>query len=133
VILPGETQPRYSGELTFLDNAVDRLTGTILARATIANKDLTLLPGQYVRIRLSVRDQHNALLVPQTAIGSSQLGKYVYVVGEGNKADQRLVTLGPTDHDLVVVLKGVSDNDQLITGNLQKIGPGAPVQPLPPH
>lgn len=133
VILPGETLSRYSGELTFLDNAVDRLTGTILARATIANKDLSLLPGQYVRVRLSVRDQHDALLVPQTAIGSSQLGKYVYVVGEGNKAEQRLVTLGPNDHELVVVLKGVSDKDQIITGNLQKIGPGAPVQPLPPQ
>jgi multidrug efflux system membrane fusion protein len=132
VILPGETQARYSGELTFLDNTVDRLTGTILARATIANKDLTLLPGQYVRIRLSVREQPNALLVPQTAIGSSQLGKYVYVVGEGNKAEQKLVTLGPTEHELVVVQKGVSDKDQIISGNLQKIGPGAPVQPLPP-
>jgi multidrug efflux system membrane fusion protein len=131
VILPGETQPRYSGELTFLDNTVDRLTGTILARATITNTDLSLLPGQYVRVRLSVRDQPNALLVPQTAIGSSQLGKYVYVVGEGNKAEQRLVTLGATDHELVVV-KGISDNDQIISGNLQKIGPGAPVQPLPP-
>lgn len=133
VILPGETQPHYSGELTFLDNTVDRLTGTILARATIDNKDLSLLPGQYVRVRLSVRDQANALLVPQTAIGSSQLGKYVYIVGEGNKAEQRLVTLGPTDRELVVVQNGVSDKDQIISGNLQKIGPGAPVQPLPPQ
>jgi membrane fusion protein, multidrug efflux system len=132
VLLPGETQARYSGELTFLDNTVDRLTGTILARATIANMDLSLLPGQYVRVRLSVREQPNALLVPQTAIGSSQLGKYVYIVGDGNKAEQKLVTLGATDHELVVVNNGISDKDQIISGNLQKIGPGAPVQPLPP-
>jgi len=132
VLLPGETQARYSGELTFLDNTVDRLTGTILARATIANKDLSLLPGQYVRVRLSIREQPNALLVPQTAIGSSQLGKYVYIVGDGNKAEQKLVTLGATDHELVVVNNGISDKDQIISGNLQKIGPGAPVQPLPP-
>ncbi len=104
-----------------------------MARATIANDDLSLLPGQYVRVRLSVRDQPDALMVPQTALGSSQLGKYVYVVGEGNKADQRLVTLGPTDHELIVVNKGISENDQIISGNLQKIGPGAPVQPLPPQ
>jgi multidrug efflux system membrane fusion protein len=133
VLLPGETKARYSGALTFLDNTVDRLTGTILARATIENNDLSLLPGQYVRVRLSVRDQPNALLVPQIAIGSSQLGKYVYVVGEGNKADQKLVTLGPTDHELVVVDKGITENDQIISGNLQKIGPGAPVEPLPPQ
>ena len=70
-------------------------------------------------------------MVPQTALGSNQLGKYVYVVGEGNKADMRLVSLGPTDGALVAITKGVSENDKVISGNLQKIGPGAPVQPLP--
>ena len=68
--------------------------------------------------------------VPQTAVGSSQLGKYVYVVADG-KADQRLVSLGPTDGPLVSVTKGVAEGDQIITGNLQKIGPGAPVTPMP--
>ena len=69
--------------------------------------------------------QPDALMVPQTALGSSQLGKYVYVVGEGNKVDQRLVSLGPSDGGLVAVLKGVAEGDQVIVGNLQKIGPGA--------
>jgi multidrug efflux system membrane fusion protein len=131
VLVPPETEARHKGELTFLDNVVDRATGTITARATIANGDLTLLPGQYVRARLHLKDEPDALLVPQTALGSSQLGKYVYVVGANNKAEQRLVTLGPTAGELVVVQKGVSEGDQIITGNLQKIGPGAPVQPLP--
>ena len=94
--------------------------------------DLILLPGQYVRVRLAIREEPNALLVPQTALGSSQLGKYVYVVGDDSKAAQRIVSLGPVDGELVVV-KGVSENDQIISGNLQKIGPGAPVKPLPPH
>ena len=128
---PAETEAHHKGELTFIDNVVDRATGTITARATIANADFTLLPGQYVRVRLHLRDEPDALLVPQTALGSSQLGKYVYVVGADNKAEQRLVTLGPTDGDLVAVMKGVTEGDQVITGNLQKIGPGAPVQPLP--
>jgi multidrug efflux system membrane fusion protein len=131
VLVPPETEARHKGELTFLDNVVDRATGTITARATIANGDFTLLPGQYVRARLHLKDEPDALLVPQTALGSSQLGKYVYVVGPNNKAEQRLVTLGPTAGELVVVQKGVSEGDQIITGNLQKIGPGAPVQPLP--
>ena len=129
VLLPGETQARHQGELTFIDNTVDRSTGTIVARATIDNGDLSLLPGQYVRIRLAVRTEPDALMVPQTALGSSQLGKYVYVVGEGNKADQRLVSLGPSDGALVAVLKGVSEGERVINGNLQKIGPGALVQP----
>lgn len=131
VFLPGEGKPRYSGELTFLDNSVDRSTGTIIARATIANTDLSLLPGQYVRIRLAVSEQPDALMVPQTALGSSQLGKYLYVVGKDNKVDQRLVSLGPPDGKLIAIEKGVSAGDRVISGNLQKIGPGSLVQPLP--
>jgi multidrug efflux system membrane fusion protein len=130
ILLPGETQARHGGELTFIDNAVDRSTGTIVARATIGNADLGLLPGQYVRIRLAIGTEPDALMVPEAALGSSQLGKYVYVVGEGNKVDQRLVSLGPSDGGLVAVLKGVSEGERVINGNLQKIGPGALVQPL---
>jgi multidrug efflux system membrane fusion protein len=72
----------------------------------------------------------DALMVPQTALGSSQLGKYVYVVGPGNKAEQHLVSLGPSEGGLITVLNGISEDDRVINGNLQKIGPGAPVQPL---
>ena len=89
VLLPGETEASQKGELTFIDNTVDRSTGTITARATIGNAKFTLLPGQYVRVRLHVRQQPDALMVPQTALGSSQLGKYLYVVGKGNTVDQR--------------------------------------------
>ena len=129
VLLPGETQARYKGELTFMDNTIDRSTGTVVARATISNADLSLLPGQYVRIRLAIRTEPDTLMVPQTALGSSQLGKYVYVVGKGNKAEQRLVSLGPTDGSLVAVLKGVSEGEHVISGNLQKVGPGTAIQP----
>ena len=129
ILLPGETQARHKGELAFIDNTIDRSTGTVVARATISNADLSLLPGQFVRIRLPIRMEPDALMVPQAALGSSQLGKYVYVVGEGNKADQRLVLLGPTDGSLVSVLKGLSEGEHVINGNLQKIGPGAAIQP----
>jgi multidrug efflux system membrane fusion protein len=131
VTVPGSPAAPRKGLLTFLDNAVDRATGTITARATIANGDFGLLPGQYVRVRLHVGDHPDALLVPQTALGSSQLGKYVFVVGKGNVAEQRPVSLGQADGGLVTVVSGVAEGDQVIDGNLQKIGPGAPVQPLP--
>ncbi|MDB5533602.1 MAG: Membrane fusion protein multidrug efflux system [Hyphomicrobiales bacterium] len=133
VSFPGDTEARHKGELTFIDNTVDRLTGTINARATIKNADKTLVPGQYVRVRLLLREQPNALLVPQVALGSSQFGKFLYVVGEGNKVEMRQVTLGRTEGDLVVIPTGLKDSDQVISGNLQKIGPGALVQPLPPQ
>jgi multidrug efflux system membrane fusion protein len=131
VLVPGEKQARFSGELTFIDNAVDRSTGTIVARATIRNADRSLLPGQYVRVRLHIGTEPDALMVPETALGSSQLGKYVYVVGEGNKADQRLVSTGLSHEGLIAIRKGVSEGDRVINGNLQKIGPGALVRPLP--
>lgn len=131
VSVPDDSSARYSGELTFIDNGVDRSTGTITARATIPNPKFMLLPGQYVRVKLHVRDQPDAMLVPQVAIGSSQLGKYVYVVGADSKAEQKLVSLGPTEGDLVSVT-GLAESDRVITGNLQKIGPGSPVSPLAP-
>jgi len=131
VIVPGEDKARYKGKVTFVDNAVDGQTGTLVARATIDNRDFSLLPGQYVRVRLQIGAQADALMVPQTALGSSQLGKYLYIVGKGNTAEQRLVEVGPIDGELVGVT-GIKESDLVITGNLQKIGPGALVQPLPP-
>ncbi len=131
VLVPGEAVARHHGVLTFIDNAVDSSTGTITARATIDNKDFSLLPGQYVRVRLRVKDQPDALLVPQVAVGSSQMGKYLYVVGDGNKVERRGVTLGPIEAEHVSVLTGIAENDKVITGNLQKIGPGDLVQHLP--
>lgn len=129
VVVPGEASRK--GELSFLDNALDANTGTILARATLANADGGLLPGQYVRIRVLLGQEPDVLMVPQAALGSGQFGKYVYVVGQGNRVEMRPVTVGRTDGELVSVVAGLKDADQVITGNLQKIGPGAPVSPMP--
>lgn len=129
VFLPGDDRPRYHGELSFLDNAISQSTGTIIARATLANADLALMPGQYVRIRLHVGEQADALLVPQVALGSSQLGKFVYVVSEGNKVEQKLISIGHADGEMVTVAGGVKESDMVITGNLQKIFPGMEVSP----
>ncbi len=130
ITVPDSGQTSYKGELTFLDNAVDKATGTIAARVTVANRDFALLPGQYVRVRLHIKDEPDVLMAPQAALGSSQLGKYLYVVGADNKAEMRLVTLGPEDGALVNVVKGLAEGDKIIVGNLQKIGPGSPVQPM---
>ena len=130
ITVPGETGVEYKGVLTFLDNVVDQSTGTITARVTVENGKKTLLPGQYVQVRLHVDDQPNALLVPQVALGSSQLGKYLYVVGKGNKVEQRFVSLGPTDGELIAVKGDLPKDVQVIVGNLQKIGPGVPVAPM---
>lgn len=131
ITVPGNAAAgTHKGELTFIDNAVDRATGTLTARATIANQDFGLLPGQYVRVSLHVRDLADALLVPQAAIGSSQFGKFVMAVSSDNKVEQKIVTLGATQGEKVAVLSGIAPEDRIITGNLQKIGPGMPVQPM---
>ncbi|WP_054310138.1 efflux RND transporter periplasmic adaptor subunit [Mesorhizobium sp. 1M-11] len=129
VTIPGNKSAPRKGELTFIDNRIDAATGTIIARATIANDDRSLLPGQYVNIRLLIGETPDTLLVPQVALGSNQLGKFVYVVDEGNKVAMRLVELGQTDGELIAITKGVKESDKIISGNLQKIGPGMPVTP----
>ncbi|MBB4201124.1 efflux transporter periplasmic adaptor subunit [Rhodoblastus sphagnicola] len=131
IFLTGQTQARQQGRLSFLNNIVDQATGTITARALIDNHDFTLLPGQYVRIRLHLRDDPGALMVPQAALGSSQLGKYLYLVGKDNIVEQRMVSLGATHEGMVAITTGVAEGERIIDGNLQKIGPGMPVNPHP--
>jgi multidrug efflux system membrane fusion protein len=126
-----DAQQRFSGALSFLDNVVDRSTGTIMARATISNPDRTLLPGEFVHVRVHIADQPDALLVPQVALGSGQRGRFVYVVGSDGKAEQRIVSPGATYGSLIVIDRGVNEGDRIIVGNLQKISVGVPVQPEP--
>jgi multidrug efflux system membrane fusion protein len=129
VFLTGDTEPRYKGKLVFLDNVVDRASGTITARAQVDNPDRALLPGQFVRVRLAIGTTPNALLVPQAAIGASQTGQYLYTVSSDNKAEQRFVTLGARYGDRVVVTGPVKEGDKVIVGNLQRLSPNTLVQP----
>ena len=131
VVIGDDPKARFSGTLSFLDNQVDHATGSITARATIANPQQSLLPGQYARVRLHMGEQPDALLIPQVAVGSSQLGRYVYLVGKDDKAEQRIVTLGRTYGDLIVVEQGLAAGETVIVGDLQKLRPGVPVTPQP--
>jgi multidrug efflux system membrane fusion protein len=129
----GSGTTAYKGNLTFLDNAVDRTTGTIVARGTIPNPDFRLVPGEFVEVRVKLGVHPEALAIPQIAVGSSQTGKYVYVVGKGNTVELRMVKLGMTSGDQVEIRQGLREGDLVVVGNLQKIGPGSPVSPLPPQ
>jgi multidrug efflux system membrane fusion protein len=122
-------RPSHSGSLTFIDNQVSQSTGTILLRATIANQDHALLPGEYVTATLHLGDVQGAMLVPQSAVGSTQIGRTLMIVGDGNKVEQRLVKLGDSDGDKVLVTGGLKPGERVITGQLQKIRPGTVVQP----
>jgi len=80
-------------------------------------------------VRVHIADRPDALLVPQVALGSSQLGRFLYVVGKDGKAEQRFVSPGASYGSLVVIDTGVKEGDRIIVGNLQKIAAGVPVQP----
>ena len=130
IVGSGAAARRYQGKVTFLDNTVGRSTGTITTRATIDNPDHTLLPGQFVHVRLHITDQPDTLLVPQAAVGSSQLGKYLFVVGKDNKIEEHYVTLGADYGTLVAVTKGVANGQRVVTGDLLEISPGMAVKPV---
>ncbi len=131
VSIPGEAASHREGKLAFLNNTVDQATGTITARVLMDNHDYAFLPGQYVRVRLHMGEMPDAMMAPQAAIGSSQLGKYLYVVGKDDVVEQRMVSLGPSEGDMIVVEKGIAAGDRIISGDLQKLSRGMTVQPMP--
>ena len=93
--MPGDDHAAYKGELTFIDNGVDRSTGTITARATIANPELHAAAGSICPCPPAAAGAaRRADGAADRRIGSSQLGKYVYVVGDGQQGEQTLVSLG---------------------------------------
>ena len=103
VTLAGDTKPSHDGKMDFLDNRLDVSTGTLRSRAVIPNKDLSILPGQFGRVRLIGSSPYEALLLPDTAIATDQSRKIVFVVKDDNTVEARPVMLGPLDEGLRVI------------------------------
>jgi membrane fusion protein, multidrug efflux system len=129
VSLTGETKPSHTGKVDFLDNRLDVSTGTLRSRAVIPNKDLSILPGQFGRVRLVASAPYDALLVPDTAIATDQARKIVFVVKDDNTVEAKPVTLGPLDEGLRVVREGLKPEDRVIVDGLQRARVGAKVTP----
>jgi membrane fusion protein, multidrug efflux system len=129
VTLVGETKPSHDGKVDFLDNRLDLSTGTLRGRAIIPNKDLSILPGQFGRVRLIGSSPYEALLVPDTAIATDQSRKVVFVVKDDDTVEARAVTLGPLDDGLRVVRDGLKPEDRVIVDGLQRARVGAKVSP----
>jgi multidrug efflux system membrane fusion protein len=132
VKLPSDSGDGREGDLTFLDNAVQDGSGTVKLRATLSNPDHHFWPGQFVNVRLILSIQKNAAVVPAEAIQLGQQGSYVYVVKDNTTAELHPVTLGQKQGDMVVIEKGVSAGDPVITVGQLAVVPGAPVTVLPP-
>src|ERR1700733_14464177 len=131
VALTGETKPSHDGKVDFLDNRLDVSTGTLRGRAVIPNKDLSILPGQFGRVRLIASAPYDALLIPDNAIATDQSRKIVFVVKEDNTAEARPVILGPLDEGLRVIREGLKADDRVVVDGLQRVRVGAKVSPYP--
>jgi membrane fusion protein, multidrug efflux system len=129
VTLTGEAKPSHNGTINFLDNQLDISTGTLRARATIPNKDLSILPGQFGRVRLIASAPYEALLIPDGAVATDQARKIVFVVKDDNTVEAKPVTLGPLDDGLRVVREGLKPEDRVVVDGLQRARVGAKVTP----
>lgn len=118
----------YSGTVDFLDNQVDRSTGTIRARAVLDNQDRLFTPGLYARVRLLGSGEFKAALVDDKAVLTDQDRRYVYVVDKEGKAQRRDVKLGRMVQGLRIVEQGLAAGDRVIISGVQKVFfPGMPV------
>ena len=132
VTLTGETKPSHDGKVDFLDNRLDVSTGTLRGRAVIPNKDFSILPGQFARVRLIASAPYEALLVPDTAIATDQSRKIIFVVKDDDTVEAKPVTLGPLDEGLRVIREGLKPEDRVVVDGLQRVRVGAKVSPHAP-
>ena len=132
VTLTGETKPSHDGKMDFIDNRLDVSTGTLRSRAVIPNKDMSILPGQFGRVRLIGSAPYEALLLPDTAIATDQSRKIVFVVKDDNTVEAKAVVLGPLDEGLRVIRSGINADDKVIVEGLQRARVGAKVSPHAP-
>ncbi len=123
--------PRH-GELDFIDNAVDRSSGTMHARASLANPNLLIAPGQFARLRLPVSAPRPVLLVPDAALVTDQSRKLLMVVGPDGTVAPKPVEIGALDDDhLRVITSGIAVTDQVVINGLMRVRPGSKVTPQP--
>ena len=131
VLEDGSELPR-TGKLLFTDSTVDPTSGQIMLRAEVPNPDGLLLPGQYVRVRLSQAELPAGILLPQQAVTRSNTGDSVLVVGADGKPAPRQVKIGSSQNNNWVVLSGLQPGEQVIVEGFQKMMvPGAPVKAVP--
>jgi len=116
------------GLLTFIDNAVDRTTGTIRLKATFANKEKQLWPGQYVNVVMTLAAQPNAIVVPSKAVQTGQSGQYVFVVKSDLTVEYRNIVVSRILDDETVIEKGLNAGEKVVTDGQLRLIPGAKVE-----
>ena len=119
----------HRGQMDFVDNQLDPRTGTMRGRAVFANPDLALTPGLFARVRLLGSGRHQALLLPDEAIGTDQSDRFVLVVDGQGRVESRIVEPGPLIEGLRVVRSGLAPEDRVVIRGLQSVESGSTVEP----
>ena len=117
------------GRLQLIDNQVNTKSGTVRVRAVFDNRDGSLIPGQYVKLRMGRAKAEPAILVSERAVGTDQDKRYVFVVGPDDKAVWRQVTLGGTANGQRIVTAGLEPGERIVVNGLQRVRPGAQLAP----
>jgi RND family efflux transporter MFP subunit len=119
----------HKGKLDYVSPSINQSTGTLAVRGILPNPDRVLLPGFFVRVRVPYDEQKDALLVPDTALGADQAGRYVLVVNGENVVEQRKVQTGPLEGELRVIENGLKPDDRVVIAGLLRAIPGQKVDP----
>jgi RND family efflux transporter MFP subunit len=119
----------HKGKLDYAAPTINESTGTLAVRGVLPNADRVLLPGYYVRVRVPLAQQKDALLVPDVALGSDQSGRYLLVVNNDDVVEQRKVQTGPLEGELRVIESGLKGDDRVVIAGLLRAIPGQKVDP----
>lgn len=128
---PQSNKKPVKGSLTFIDNKVNTQTGTILLKATFANQDRALWPGQFVDVVLTLTTERDRVVVPTQAVQTGQQGQYIYVIKDDMTAELRVVTPGRSYGDWTVIDKGIAAGEKVVTDGQLRITPGVKVEIKP--
>jgi multidrug efflux system membrane fusion protein len=123
----GDPRP-VKGVVTFIDNAVDAATGTIRLKATFANQEGRLWPGQFANVTLTLATEPDAIVIPSQAVQTGQQGAYVFVVKPDSTVDLRRVVAARTQGSETVIAKGLQAGEQIVTDGQARLTPGTKVE-----
>ena len=124
----GGGQPRVTGTLTFVDNAIDQSTGTITLKATFDNSDGVLWPGQFLNVRLILTTEIGVVVIPSEAVQTGQSGQYVYVVKDDMTAELRPVKVSRAEGEESIIAEGLKLGERVVTDGQLRLAPGARVE-----
>jgi membrane fusion protein (multidrug efflux system) len=127
LLLAGDAVSGMQGTVDFTASTIDTTTGTVQARAVFANPERSVLPGQFVRVRLTGVNLDNALLVPQAAVLQGPQGTFVYTVDSSNMVQYTPITTGLAVGAEWLVTMGLEPGMRVVSNGLLKIAPGQPV------